>query len=233
MFLRSLFPSVARINYEPDVPYETNNVMLHNCIQYGHIGSGKTETVRAIVEEAVKKYGSENVNPVVSRNGDIVELLEYGMNDKMIQILIADDATLRKIKDSDIRKFFKARHVYKSLTGKSNGFILTIFNVHRFHGLTTELRTNIDMAIWKTLPTSPYDRSIVKKFVGEDGLDDLKYIESMRLEEPKWNSISVFTSRLWTGLVVLPLAKQDYLLEVERDTSGALTWGQIAVALGG
>ena len=171
-------------------------------------------------------YGKENVNPIISRDGDITELLEYGMDDKLVQILICDDASLRDFTDSEVRKFFKARHLYKEVSGNSNGYILTIFNVHRFHSLKTEIRTNIDLAIWKTSATSPYDSSIVKRFVGEEGIEDLKYIESLRMDNPEWNVVSVFTTRLQRGLLYLPMAEQDYIKNIVRRIP-ELTWGEI------
>lgn len=205
--------------------------MAQNCVQYGHLGSGKTESVRSIVEEAVKRYGEENVNSVMSSSGNIADLLEYGMDSKLIQILICDDATLRGISDTDLRKYFKARHLYRAVSGNDNGYILTIFNVHRFHGLATELRTNIDVAIWKTPPTNPYDRSVVKGFVGDDGYKDLQFIEQQRFENPEWNAVSVFTSRLWKGLLLLPLAEKNYLREVVRPKI-ELTWGELISVVG-
>jgi len=190
----------------------------------------------AIAEEAINRYGSENVNPIISRDGDIVELIECGMDDKLIQLLICDDATLREVSDGDLKKFFKVRHLYKALTGKSNGYILTIFNVHRFHGLAIGLRTNIDTAIWRTPPTNPYDRSVVKRFVGEDGLQDLEYVESLRIDNPEWNSVSVFTSRIWKGLLILPMASQNHLKEIDvkrSDVQVGFTLGDYITRIGG
>jgi len=178
------------------------------------------------VEQAIDYYGEDNVNPVISREGNITELLEYGMDDKLIQILICDDASLRDFTDSEIRKYFKARHLYKASTGNCNGYILTIFNVHRFHSLKTELRTNIDIAIWRTPPTSPYDRSIVKKFVGKEGIEDLMYVESLRMDNPEWNAVSVFTTRLQRGLLLLDMAEHDYLKDVVKPRF-ELSWGEI------
>jgi len=172
--------------------------------------------MRSIVEQAIEYYGEDNVNPVISRDGDIVELLEYGMDDKLIQILLCDDASLRGFTDVEIRKYFKARHLYKALSGNSNGYILTIFNVHRFHSLKTELRTNIDVAIWRTPPTNPYDNSIVKMFVGKEGIEDLSYVESLRMDNPEWNAVSVFTTRLQRGLLLLPMAEQNHIKELVK-----------------
>lgn len=209
-----MFPTLDRINYKPNVSYETNNVIMSNCVQYGHIGTGKTETCRAIVEQAIKYYGEANVNAVID-DGDLSSIMSRGMDNKLIQILIIDDATLSEVDDTEIRAYFKIRHIYKQKFGLSNGYILTIFNVHRFHGLKTELRTSIDIAIWRSQPTNPYDRNVVTKFVGKDGIEDLEYIESVRLDNPAWNAVSLFTSRIWRGIALIPMAEKNYIRTIE------------------
>lgn len=144
-----MFPTTERIAYKPTVKYETNNIIMYNALQYGHMGTGKTETCRSIVEQAVSYYGEENVNAVGSE-GDLNGLLLRGFDNKLVQIMVIDDATLARIDDDDIRNYFRIRHIYKEKTGKSNGFILTIFNVHRFHSIQTELRSSIDVALWRS-----------------------------------------------------------------------------------
>lgn len=216
LFLQHTFPSMERINYTPKLDYVTNNVMMQVCVQYGHMGSGKTGTSRRLAEIAVDHYGEENVNACLAQKGKLGNLLRYGFDAKPIQILVVDDTTGKKVSDEVIADFFRSRHIYMEKTGNTNGYILAIFNVHRFHSLQTELRTNVDLGIWRTPPTSPYDQSIVKKFVGEDGLQDLMKIEENRLENPEWNAISVFTTRTRRGLLILNHSKVDYLRLVNR-----------------
>jgi hypothetical protein len=82
--------------------------------------------------------------------------------------------------------------------------------------LKVNLRTNIDLAIWRSLPSDPYDISVVKRFIGSDGLETLQVIEENRLQDIKWNKVSIFTTRLEKGLLVLSLAKKDYIRRLER-----------------
>jgi len=213
-FFKILFPSWERINFSPDVSYETNNIIFQFLLQYGKIGSGKTETGRAIVEKAVEFYGEENVNAVISDS--LMELIRYGLDSKPVQILIYDDATLEDLRSNTLRELFKIRQTYARVSESLNGYVLAIVNTHRFHGLKVNLRTNIDLAIWRSLPSDPYDISVVKRFIGSDGLETLQVIEENRLQDIKWNKVSIFTTRLEKGLLVLSLAKKDYIRRLER-----------------
>lgn len=214
IFFDLLFPSWERINYSPNVEYDVNNVLFQFLLQFGRIGSGKTETCRSIVERAVEFYGEENVNAVSSES--LYDLIRYGLDDKPIQILIYDDATLEDLASDTVRRLFKIRQRYQEISGRSNGYILAIVNTHRFHGLKIELRTNVDLAIWRSLPSDPYDLNVMKKFVGQEGLEALEIIEAKRLKDPSWNKVAVFTSRLRKGLVILPLARKNYIRKLEK-----------------
>jgi len=210
LFLQKAFPSVDRIMYSPDVLYETNDIMLQIMLQYGHGGSGKTGTSKSIVEQAVKIYGEDNVNASISPNGNLRHMMSKGLNDKLVQILILDDITLTEIPTYVLQDFFRIRHIWKDRSNVDNGYILVMFNCHRYHGIDVNLRTNIDIILWKSPPTSPYDQTVMKKYVGDEGLEVLQEIEEYRLEDPKWNSVGVFNTRTDTGILELDLPENDY-----------------------
>jgi len=219
-FFEIIFLSKERICYSLDIQsnYEPNYVIAQNVVQYGKIGSGKTETIRSIVEKAVEYYGEDNVNAVVNTSGSPYKILSDGIDNKLVQILIFDDATVESIDKSFLKKYFRIRHLYKDKTGNKNGYIITIFNTHRFHTLQKEIRSSIDIGIWRSSPTSPYDQSIIRKFVGDDGIEDLNILEEYSFRDPNWNSISLFTSRKSKGLIKLDLAKKNYITDISTKT---------------
>ncbi len=213
-FLRYILPPKDRIYWSPDQDYDSNHVIFRSLIIYGSPGSGKTEIARKITEEAVKAYGEENVNASITTSEYPLMMLGDVLDSKDIQILVFDDATLQNIKKHSIRGFFQIRNIWKEKTKKNKGFILAMFITHRFHGLTTEFRTNADAIIWKSAPFNKYDVQVVKSYLGDSGVKALRTIEYKRISNPYWNSVSVFCTKVGIkGLLQLPLATKNYLRE--------------------
>jgi len=214
-FYKILFPSWRRISFKPDTGYSTNNVIKRDLIIYGDQGTGKTLTSIRIVEEACKLYGSDKVNAVDCSGKKGIYVFEYGLTDQPVQILVFDDYTLVDVPKEKIRDFFRARNIWFKKKGVTNGLMIKIFCTHRFHGLLPEFRTNLDLLVVKSYPVNPYDRSVMKKFIGEEGMEDLITIEKGRSLNPYWNSLAVFTSKFLTGIVTLPIASVNYLKDLE------------------
>jgi len=210
-FLSKLFPDMSLIKYTPETEYETNNVIYKNVILYGKQFSGKTETVRAIVEKAIEKYGMENVNACVVQSGELELLIELGLNKKPIQLLFCDNLTLVKPPKQVIQNFFKIRHYYRMLTGNNNGLIITFLAAHRFHGIHIALRTDFDFLIARNSPTNPWDYNIMKRFIGEEGISIMEVLEEERFTKRDLFRFSVFYSRRKRGILELPLARKNYL----------------------
>jgi len=210
-FYSFIFPDIDKITYVPKVNYFTNSIKFKNIVIYAKQGEGKTEVVRKLVEEAVKKYGEENVNAVVSEEGDLESLMNYGLNHKLVNILFCDNATLAKLKDHDIRKYFQIRHKWYNLTKRNYGYILSIIACHRFFSIPLTLRTYIDCSIWRNSATSPFDYNIVRKFINNEGMEFLEGVELAREDNPELNIFSVFSIKRNIGLLLTPLADKNYL----------------------
>jgi len=215
-FLGKLFPDLEQILYTPETSYPTNNIIHRNVVIYGKPGSGKTEAVRACVEKAVEKYGREKVNSSLARNGELGLLLESGMDDKPVQILFADNVTLVKPKKVDIQNFFKIRHYYRMLTGSNNALLVTFLAAHRFHGMDISLRTDFDLLLARSSPTNPWDNNIIKRFIGDEGISLMEVLEEERETRRKLYRFSMFYSKRKKGLLELPLARKNYLQELDE-----------------
>lgn len=181
------------------------------------MGIGKTEIVRSFVEKAVKKYGIENVNARYIPKGEYLPyLLKYGLDKKLIQILFTDNATLSRIPDNVIENYFTLRHIWYKKTNRPYGYILSFIAAHRFFGCNKCLRTDNDVYIFLNSPTSPFDVSITKRYLGEEGIARLEYYEKERNKRinSKYKQYSLFNARGQVGIHISKLAKENYLEEV-------------------
>lgn len=209
---------MEQIAYKPDTTYLTNNIIHRNVVIYGKPGSGKTEVVRACTEKAIEQYGAKNVNASLVHNGELNVLMEYGLDNKPVQLLFADNVTLVKPKKVDIQNFFKIRHYYRMLTGKCNALIVTFLAAHRFHGINISLRTDFDLLLARNSPTNPWDHNIMKRFLGEDGISLMEVLEEERESRRNLYRFSVFYSKREKGLLELSLARRNYLKELDSYT---------------
>jgi len=213
-FLSQIFIPLERIVNIPDVNYEINAIKFKNLIQYGKIGSGKTELIRGITERAVDYYGVDNVNAVKANSGQLLSLIYYGLNNKLIQLLFTDDISIRKIDRFHLAKYFNIRHLWKDYIKRNYGYILGIVATHRFHNIPTILRTNFDGLICKNAPNNPWDRVIMKGFIGEEAIDYLYSLERDREEDRNLMSYSICKVYNKVGILNIPMATTNYLQEL-------------------
>jgi len=213
-FYDYIFPSIELITYTPKTKYKINNVRYKNIIIFGFMGSGKTETVRSIVNEAIKRYGKNNVNAVSVEDGSLDLLIDYGLKSTLINILFADNITLRKIDPYVMYRYFTIRHVYANRFNTNIGYILTISATHRFFGIPKEMRCTCDAIIVRNSTMNPYDRSILSKFITKEGLEFLERLEEAREHDRKLMKYSVFATKRKIGILETELAEESYLEEV-------------------
>jgi len=211
-FYDYIFPPIKRIKYVPNVEYETNNILHTSGIVYGSIGSGKTELFRSITEKAVKKYSEERVSSCTSPQGSIRKLIFWGTRPKLVNLLYADDITLRRIDKKVLSAYFKLRHIFKETWKINQGYILSMLGVHRFHSSPTELRTNMSFLIVKNIPSNPFDYSIMKKYLGEEHMKILSNLERLRMKDPKYKKYSIYWIKTGEkGILETKLARNNYV----------------------
>jgi len=211
LFFKFIFPSKELIRYSIPTSYEKLDIKFLSGNIFGDIGSGKTNLVRTIIEEAVKKYGESNVNGVIEPNGNILRIMRYGLKNKLVNILFSDDITLRDIQRESLRLYFKIRHLQKELYGIDNGYILSLLGLHRFHSTFPELK-NPQFLVVTSYPSNPFDESLTKRFIGEDGMELLMDIEKNRVDNPEYKKYSIYWLKTGdVGLLNCPLAVNDYM----------------------
>jgi len=218
-FIDNLFPPEKEIvvPLPKDLPYTPNYIIWRNMILYGGQGSGKSELVRKLVEIAVERYGEESINALQVPAGRI-ELAYNFLNNKPIQIVFIDDFTLVKHDKETLNKFFRIRHIWKEISGRSNGYILTIMGVHRFHAIQPEFRTNFDFLVCRSSPDNKYDKDFLKAYFNS------KFIALMnKIEIAKWKNRKLFSYTLWRdkaerqGFIKLGMSKRNYFDEIKYD----------------
>jgi len=218
-FLSYVFPSEDIIRYVPTQEYDVNAIIHKKIIVFCDQGEGKTALVRALVEEAIQKYGEDNVNAVVS-SGNLSDLINYGFDDKLVQIHFCDDFTKKKNSDETIQDYFGLRHIWKRRIHRSYGLIVSVFGLHRFHSSQMEIRSTSNVVIIRNDSINPYDHNVIRRFIGKGGLRDLEVMQENRDLSPLLKSYSVFRARTGRiGLLYFPLAERDYLRGVQEITS--------------
>ena len=225
--LREIFPPYNKvvIPVSDDLPYKPNNIIWRNVILYGGQGAGKSELVRKLVEEACKIYGEKNVNALEIKAGRL-DLCYGALNEKPIHIVFVDDVTLVPQEKEALAKFFRIRHEFRELGNRTNGYILTIMGLHRFHGLPVEMRTNFDFIVCKSCPDNKYDRDFLKQYAGERAIQTLARIDQNKLLNRELYQYSMVINKtgdvkwLKTGM-----AERNYLTEVREESIGTLKKG--------
>jgi hypothetical protein len=58
---------------------------------------------------------------------------------------------------------------------------------------------------------NPYDRTVLKQFVGEDVLKYMDDISAKKQENPELKSLAYYKSKSLEGWIKIPLVKQRYM----------------------
>lgn len=214
-FTEKFLPSKERImRVDPKMPW-ANNVIYKNLILGGSPGSGKTTEANKIAGMIVDKYGEENVNCVFCEDGDLDKLMRIGLKPKMVNVLFADNVTLTVQNKETLVKFFTMRNQFHDRFGLKNGYILTIISLHRYHGISVDLRSIVDGIIFRGTSLNPYDRSVIKKFMDNDTLFGfLDQVEDLRENDRKMMDVSIYIGKGGVkGVLTLELKEKFHFKE--------------------
>ena len=179
--LNRLLPDYDKIMAAP-LAEDGNAIMQLTGLEYGRQGSGKTTTVKWLVEEAKRKYGPEKVN--ASWSFDLEALLRGGFEPVPINILLAEDQTNAKISPWAMWAFFNIRHLMAEQTGLRRGLCLIFFNCHDAHRVPKEFRLDVDGHLVKNSPTNDWDEDFYTRRLGMSHVAWLKDTEEQWVNDP-------------------------------------------------
>jgi len=180
-------------------------------LEGGEWGPGLAQALRAIQGEAFNL----NQDPwfsAVSDPEDITGLLDRGLDPEAeIQVVFAEDLTSaldklsRRDQNEAANNWFRIRHKLRDATGHQQGLIIGVLGLHRFHGVPPPFTTDVDMVIFKSLSTNPYDYQVIRSYVGEDGVEFLRMLERERHNDPVFLGYGIWYSRGDTGVWYNPV----------------------------
>lgn len=191
---------------------ESNLWIQIQTILYGGQGSGKTELVKWLLEQAVKKYGLENIEAYYAQ-ADLKSLVELDFK-KPVIVLFDDDATLEKLTNQTVKLFTRIRHLAKEKTGLTSGLVLTFVGLHRLHASDPLLRANFDCLICKSAPTGKWDKDFLANYIGYEGVEFLAQIWKERRKDRSKYRYGVFWFPDMIGILENDLAENDYFEKV-------------------
>ena len=204
-----IFPDRSRLQPKPQGSYKRNDIIPRNIAIIGGQGSGKTTAVRDIAEEAVRKYGLENVNAAYAK-GDPSPLFD-AIDGKLVQLLVCDDFTVTEQSKQDLSKLLQVRQMMMDRFGRANGLVITILTVPTLYGIDDpELRSNFDVFLFRS-PPHDFDRDITERSVGEDGVSWLNKLADLQLEDERHKAWGVCTTGSSTGFFCSLPANHDFL----------------------
>jgi len=197
--LQYLYPSEEHLLARKELP--GNHIVFRSIILLGDIGSGKTTLATYLLERGMRHY--TNINACM--DDDLSYLLNNALKDSLVNILYTDDITLQKIPSSTLHSFWRIRHLLEDRYQRRVGLVIVMFGLHRFHGVPLALRCDSDLIFFRTVPTNPFDRNLIKSFIGEEGISILQKWDIERESDPEseaWNksivykkgTIGIFTS---------------------------------------
>lgn len=226
-FENYIFLDINKFNKPPEASFD-NPVKHKKLIIVGDQGTGKTTLDRALAYKAIKLYGVQNVNAVRANN--ISDLLLYGLNKQLVQFNFVDDYTLATEDKDMIRAYFKIREIWKHIYKITNGLIISVYSLHRFHASLKEIRGTANVVIIKSDSISEYDHRIIKSYIGEEGESDLKLIEAYRDDYPELMDYGIVHTRTGeTGLIKYPYTNENCLTNIDMAYKKSIPFADVCL----
>jgi len=145
----------------------------------GRQGSGKTTFIGWTAEKIRKHYKPENCNIVGNKYGNLDVLMDH-IDARPIQVIVCDDAYGNLPKDLN-RKFTRIRHVFEERLKEAGqplrGVIYAFYAVQDYFQLEPRIRRTVNGTVFKSSVLNPYDKTLFKRILEEEGFSKLEEID--------------------------------------------------------
>jgi len=149
-----------------------NSIEYRNILVIGDQGSGKTTLDEALAYALALRYHAPMKTCMAIQMAGIDALLDVAArNNASAYMLVGSDLTLAKIPKEQINRFFQVRHFIHDGAHVDRAIVVTSLESHTLFGIDKNLRTTFSMLFVKSIPTNPYDRSLLKRYVDPELLN--------------------------------------------------------------
>jgi hypothetical protein len=153
-----------------------NSIEYRNILVIGEQGSGKTTIDEALAYALGARYHSPLRVCMAIQTAGIAVLIDVAArNAALAYMLVGSDLTLAKIPKEQVNRFFQVRHIIQDGTGVRRAIVVTSLESHTLFGVDKNLRTTFTMMFVKSVPTNPYDRSLLKRYIDPDLLNAFEH----------------------------------------------------------
>jgi hypothetical protein len=159
-----------------------NAIEYRNILVIGDQGSGKTTIDQALAWALAQRYANARYYCAIEQGGIaglLNDCLRYTADAYM---LVGADLTLAKIPKPVVQAWFEVRNLIQQATGVQRGLVVTSLESHTLFGVEKNLRTSTAMMFLKSVPTNPYDRSLLKRYFDPKLLEQFERVRETNPE---------------------------------------------------
>jgi hypothetical protein len=167
-----------------------------------------------LVEFAVDRYGSRNVNARIVLDGDFREAMLHCLDKKPVQIVFVDRFTefLRDDPKNNTKlaqEYLDLPKRWAELARKKAGVITMFFGSHTLK-LPAEIMHNCCAVIFRNSPSTRRDCNEFTYLMGDEAMIYMKRLEQERKENNNLLKTSLFWTKNKTGIIETSLSKKKY-----------------------
>jgi hypothetical protein len=159
-----------------------NAIEYRNILVIGDQGSGKTTIDQALAFALGQRYANARYYCAIEQGGIAALLNDCMRYTADAYMLVGADLTLAKIPKTVVQSWFEIRNLIRQATGSQRGLVVTSLESHTLFGVEKNLRTSTAMLFLKSVPTNPYDRSLLKRYFDQKLLEQFERVRETNPE---------------------------------------------------